>query len=202
MEKAKEILRLSQMGLSLRDVASGTECSLGMVNAVLARVMAAGIKEPLALKPELGSIIYPPGNGNVKAEPDFEYVDREMKKKGITLFLLWEEYKMGNPEGCMYSQFCSKYREYRKKNSVHMRKVYKAGERMLVDWAGLTMKYSNRSGQEKTAYVFVAVLPASSYMYAVPLDDMKMGNWIEGHARLNILAASPAFWFLTILGQR
>ena len=92
MEKAKEILRLSQMGLSQRDVASGTGCSLGMVNAVLARITEAGIKNPLSLDTKaLGSIIYPPGKDNGKAEPDFEYVDREMKKKGVTLFILWEE---------------------------------------------------------------------------------------------------------------
>ena len=184
MEKAKEILRLSQMGLSQREVASGTGCSLGMVNAVLARVMEAGVQDPLSLETkELGAIIYPAGKGNGtgKGEPDFEHVDREIKKKGITLFLLWEEYKMSNPEGCMYSQFCAKYRSYRKKNTVYMRKTYKAGERMMVDWAGLTMKYSNGSGEEKTAYVFVAVLPASSYMYAQPLDDMKIENWITGH---------------------
>ena len=82
----------------------------------------------------------------------------------------------------MYTQFCTKYREYRKKNSVYMRKVYKAGERMLVDWAGLTMKYNEpKSGKEKTAYVFVAVLPASSYLYAQAFCDMKMASWISGH---------------------
>ena len=185
MEKAKEILRLSlEMGLSQRDTASATGCSLGMVNAVLARVQEAGIKNPLSLETkELGSIIYPPGNGKGKAEPDFEYIDREMKKKGITLFLLWEEYKLENPDGCMYTQFCEKYRKYRKNNSVYMRKFYKAGEKMLVDWAGLTMKYSNGKGIERTAYIFVAVLPASSYLYAQPSADMKMENWIEGHVK-------------------
>jgi len=66
-------------------------------------------------------------------------------------------------------------------NSVYMRKVYKAGERMLVDWAGVTMKYSNGKGEEKTVYIFVAVLPASSYLYAEPFEDMKMENWIQGH---------------------
>ena len=185
MEKAKEILRLSlEMGLSQRETASATGCSLGMVNAVLARVQEAGIKNPLSLETkELGSIIYPPGNGKGKSELNFEYIDREMKKKGITLFLLWEEYKMENPEGCMYTQFCEKYRKYRKNNSVYMRKLYKAGEKMLVDWAGITMKYSTGKGIEKTAYVFVAVLPASSYLYAQPLTDMKMENWIEGHVQ-------------------
>jgi transposase len=182
MEKAKEILRLSQMGLSQRDVADGTGCSLGMVNAVLARIKGAGVLDPLSLgTKELGSIIYPPGKSSEKTEPDFEQVDREMKKKGVTLFLLWEEYRMTDPEGCMYSQFCAKYREYRKMNSVYMRKIYKAGERMLVDWAGLTMKYSNGKNEEETVYIFVAVLPASSFLYAQPLRDMKMESWIEGH---------------------
>jgi len=183
MEKAKEILRLTlETGLSQRETASATGCSLGMVNAVLARVQEAGVKNPLSLETkELGSIVYPPGNGKRKPEPDFEYMDREMKKKGVTLFLLWEEYKTENPEGYMYTQFCEKFRKYRKNNSVYMRKFYKAGEKMLVDWAGLTMKYSTGKGVEKTAYVFVAVLPASSYLYAEPLADMKMENWIEGH---------------------
>ena len=117
------------------------------------------------------------------AEPDFAHIDREIKKKGVTLFLLWEEYKLAHPEGCMYTQFCTRYREYRKKNAVYMRKVYKAGERMLVDWAGLTMKYWEEGKNEKPAYFFVAVLPASSYLYALPLSDMKTANWIEGHVQ-------------------
>ena len=182
MEKAKEILELSlKMGLSQRDVARGTGCSLGMVNAVLARVKEAGVTDPLSLDTkELGSIVYPAEKGKRKAEPDFEYIDLEMKKKGVTMFLLWEEYKLRHPQGYMYTQFCTKYREYRKKNSVYMRKVYKAGERVLVDWAGLTMKYIE-GGHEKTAYVFVAVLPASSFLYAQPFPDMKMESWISGH---------------------
>ena len=182
MEKAREILRLSQMGLSQRDVAGATGCSLGTVNGVLARVRAAGVKDPLILETkELGSILYPPVKSTGKIEPDYEHIDREMKKKGVTLFLLWEEYKMNNPDGYMYTQFCTKYREYRKKNSVYMRKFYKAGERMMADWAGLTMSYSRAKGIEKKVYVFVAVLPASSYLYAEPLNDMRMESWISAH---------------------
>jgi len=117
-----------------------------------------------------------------------------MKKKGVTLTLLWEEYKMQNPDGYMYTQFCDKYREYRKQNSVYMRKVYKAGERMMVDWAGLTMKYWE-DATEKTAYFFVAVLPASSYLYAQPFADMKMASWTEGHIHaLEYFGGVPHLW--------
>lgn len=181
MEKAKEILRLSLKGLSQRDVASATGCSLGMVSTVLSRVKESGVSDPLGIDTkELGAIIYPSVKEKVKAEPDYAYIDRELKKKGITLTVLWEEYKIQHPKGYMYTQFCDNYREYRKKNSVYMRKVYKAGERMMVDWAGLTMKYMEE-GRERAAYIFVAVLPASSYLYAQPLADMKMASWIEGH---------------------
>src|SRR5215469_1503870 len=165
MEKAKEILRLSlQMGLSQREVASGTGCSLGMVSMVLGKVKDANLKDPFSLSDkELGSIIYPPAKEKDKPEPDYAHIDRELKKKGVTLTVLWEEYKTKNPGGYMYTQFCDKYRKYRKKNSVYMRKAYKAGERVMVDWAGLTVKYWE-DGREKTAYVFVAVLPASSHL--------------------------------------
>jgi len=186
MEKAKEILRLSlQMGLSQRDVAKGTGCSLGMINMVLSRVKEAGLTDPFSLNDkELGAIIYPQSKEQDKPEPDFQYIDREIKKKGVTLFLLWEEYKVGFPNGYMYTQFCTKYREWRKKNSVYMRKTYKAGERMLVDWAGLAMQYYDYTGRTesiKTVYVFVAVLPASGIIYAHPFNDMKMESWIQGH---------------------
>jgi len=186
MEKAKEILRLAlQMGLSQRDVAKGTGCSLGMINTVLSRVKEAGLIDPFSLSDkELGSIIYPPSKEQEKAEPDFKYINQELKKKGVTLNLLWEEYKLKYPNGYMYTQFCTKYREWRKKNSVYMRKIYKAGERVLVDWAGLTMHYYDITGRTEnmiTVYVFVAVLPASSYVYAQPFSDMKMESWIAGH---------------------
>jgi transposase len=151
----------------------------------LSRVKDANLTDPFSLSDkELGSIIYPPIKGKEKPEPDFPHINREMKKKGVTLGLLWEEYKAHHPGGYMYTQFCAKYREYRKSNSVYMRKVYKAGERMLVDWSGVTMQYhdcSVRGENTKPAYVFVAVLPASSYIYAEPFANMKMENWIQGH---------------------
>jgi transposase len=187
MEKAREILRLSyELGLSQRDVAQGTGCSLGKVSAVLAKVREAGIADPLALRSkELGSLLYPPvkQQEGAKVEPDLEYIDREMKRKGVTLFLLWEEYKTEHPDGYMYTQFCKRYREYRKKNQVYLRKVYKAGERVLVDWAGLTMHYADGNEKNYQAYLFVATLPASAYLYTEPFRDMKLESWIDAHIR-------------------
>ena len=111
MEKAKEILRLSlTKGLNQRDVASATGCSLGMVSKVLLRVQEAKVADPLGLDAkELGSIIYPSAKATGKAEPDYACIDRELKKKGVTLTVLWEEYKIQNPQGYMHTPFCDKY---------------------------------------------------------------------------------------------
>ena len=183
MEKAREILRLEDAGMTQREIAASTGCSLGNVNRVLSRVKAAGIADPLALKSrELGAIIYPAQEaGTDRAEPDLAYIQREMQKKGVTLTLLWEEYKAAHPEGLMLSQFCERYRRYCKQNAVYMRKSYTAGERLLVDWAGQTIHYTDRFGGQVKVMLFVATLPASSYLYVEPCADMGQESWNMAH---------------------
>jgi transposase len=108
----------------------------------------------------------------------------EMKKKHVTLMLLWEEYKEKHPDGIMYTQFCERYRKFKKDNQISLRKEHKAGEEMEVDWAGDTMSYVDPStGEIITAYIFVAVLPASAYPFAYAYGDMKTPNWIDAHVR-------------------
>jgi transposase len=186
MDKAREILRQHyEVGLSQRDIAESVKVSLGTVSGVLAKARAAGISYPVPMSnKELGSILYPPkerGGESGHAEPDMEYVHREMQKKGVTLTLLWEEYKTEHADGLMFTQFCERYRIFRKSNDVYMRKVYKAGERAMVDWAGETMKYTDAAGEEHKVYLFVATLPASSYLYAEPFRDMGQQAWIDAH---------------------
>ncbi|MEN6360314.1 MAG: IS21 family transposase [Smithella sp.] len=187
MDKAKEILRLhNNVGLSQRDIAKSVGCSLGTVSSVLLKAREAGIEYPNQLtSKELGTLLYPSvekKQGVAKPEPDLEYIHHEMGLKGVTLQLLWEEYKIEHPDGLMYTQFCERYRNFRKQNDVYMRRHYKAGERVMIDWAGLTMHYYQDS-EEKTAYIFVADLPATSYLYVEPFRDMAMSSWIEGHVK-------------------
>ena len=177
MDKAREILRQHfEVGLSQREIADSVKVSLGTVSGILAKARAAGINYPVKLNnKELGSILYPAveKDGNQKyAEPDMEYVHREMQKKGVTLTLLWEEYKTEHPDGLMFTQFCTRYRAFRKMNDVYMRKIYKAGERVMVDWAGDTMSYTDGAGEKHPVYLFVGALPASSYLYVEPFRDM------------------------------
>ena len=169
VEKTKEILRLhDELGLSQREIAAATGCSLGTVSSTLSKAKAADITYPVEMTAkQLGSALYPPkdGTGEEKhSEPDLENIHREMQRKGVTLTLLWEEYKTAHPDGLMYTQFCQRYRDFRKQNDVYMRKQYKSGERLETDWAGLTLPY----GEGQKAYFFVAALPPGSAFHTCP----------------------------------
>jgi transposase len=184
MGNIKEILKFSASGLSRREIAAATGSSLGTVHAVISRINASGVKDPLALKEhELGAIVYPTAKAaaGTKPEPDLEFIHAEMKRPGVTLNLLWEEYKMQHPDGYGRSQFCARYFKFRKQNDVYLRKTYKAADQAMVDWAGQTMAYHDSRGNEHTVYFFVAILPATSLIYAEPFADMKLESWIQAH---------------------
>lgn len=187
MSKVKEILRLKyDVGLSLRDIATSCNCGKSTVDDILKRAQNASITWPCELNDkELLSLIYPPAERDSKyTEPDLEYIFREMKKKNVTLMLLWEEYKSDNPNGLMYTQFCERYKRFKKTNQISLRIEHKAGEEMQVDWAGSTIPYFDSAlGEERKAYIFVAVLPASSYPFAYAYKDMTQPNWLDAHVR-------------------
>ena len=187
MLRAREILRLkNEVDLSLREIAQACECGKTTVAEILSRAERAGIKWPVEQNDkQLMTALYPPVANNISPpEPDMEYVFSEMKKKGITLMLLWEEYKEKYPGGIMYTQFCERYRDFKKDNKLSLHKEHKAGEEMEVDWAGQTMSYVDTpTGEVKEAYVFVAVLPASAYPFAYAYSNMKTPSWIDAHVR-------------------
>jgi transposase len=185
MLKAREILRLKhEVQLSLREIGQACNCGKTTVAEVLGRAEKAGIMWPIELSDkQLMSMLYPPFESkNSPSEPDMEYIFREMKKKSVTLMLLWEEYKEKYPDGIMYTQFCDRYRNFKKDNQISMHKEHKAGEEVEVDWAGDTISYVDReTGEIKPAYVFVSVLPASAYPFAYAFEDTKIPTWINAH---------------------
>ena len=187
MPRAREILRLKHdVRLSIREIAQACNCGKSTVAEILDRAEKAGITWSTDCNDkQLMSFLYPPIEKNDSTpEPDMEYVFREMRKKGVTLMLLWEEYKERHPEGIMYSQFCERYNNFKKDNKISMHKEHKAGEEVEVDWTGSTLSYVNaETGEVKEAYVFVAVLPASSYPFAYAYADTKAANWIDAHVR-------------------
>ncbi len=187
MSKVREVLRLKfEIGLSLRDIAASCNCGKSTVEDIFKRVQNENITWPCNLSDkELLSRIYPPVENQHKSSAlDLNYIYSEMKKKNVTLMLLWEEYKRDNPEGLMYSQFCDHYRSFKKSNQITMNIEHKAGEEIQVDWAGSTLLYiDTTTGEEKKVYIFVSVLPASSYPFAYAYENMTLPNWIDAHVR-------------------
>ena len=121
MLKARKILRLKhQVGLSLREIGQSCSCGKTTVSEILKRAESAGIAWPIELNDkQLISLLYPPiEKEGLPPEPDIEYIFYEMKKKGVTLMLLWEEYKEKHPDGVMYTQFCERYRRFKKNNAI------------------------------------------------------------------------------------
>ncbi|MHC4397765.1 MAG: IS21 family transposase, partial [Planctomycetota bacterium] len=188
MRKIREVLRLKYTSkLSRRQIA--TSCNLGRTTTrtYLERAEQAGITWPLPKDLDdtaLEQLLYPSGI-RYQAGPDFQHIHNELKRKGMTLYLLWEEYKGINPDGVSYSRFCQLYRGF--KNQLHpvMRQNHKAGEKAFVDYAGLTVGYVDReTGEIFQAQIFVGVLGASNYTYAEATRSQSLPDWIGSHVRM------------------
>ncbi|RLC38503.1 MAG: hypothetical protein DRH33_04430 [Candidatus Nealsonbacteria bacterium] len=169
MPKTRQILRLRhELGLSLREIGQACNCGKTTVSEILMRAKDAEIVWPIDLSDkQLMSRLYPPTETRTSThKPDMEYTFCEMKKKKVTLMLLWEEYKEKHPGGIMYTQFCDRYRKFKKVNKISLHKEHKAGEEMEVDWAGDHISYVKPgTGEIMAASLFVAVLPASAYLF-------------------------------------
>ena len=191
MRKIREVLRLKwSLGLSHRAI--GRSCGIGhtVVTEYLKRAEKAGLGWPLA--PELDNgqlekLLFPPPIQIASSQrplPDWAKLHRELKRKGVTLSLLWEEYKAETPEGFQYSRFCERYAEWAGRLDVVMRQEHRAGEKLFVDYAGQTMAVVDRAtGEVKEAQLFVGVLGASSYTFAEATWTQGLSDWIGSHVR-------------------
>ena len=190
MRKTKEILRLKlDVGLSNRQIARATGVSCSTVSETVGRLKAAGLGWPLpegtseaALERRLyrrrGEVVV-----DVR-EPDWEHVRSELARKHVTLMLLWGEYKQAHPQGYQYSWFCERYRTWAAKIDVVMRSEHKAGEKLFVDWAGDTLAVvDGETGEVRPAYLFLAVLGASSYTYVEASLSQDTQAFLAAHSR-------------------
>jgi transposase len=111
-----------------------------------------------------------------------EYLHQELKKKGVTLQLLWHEYKAANPDGYQYSRFCYHYQQWVQKLDPCLRQEYRAGEKLFVDYAGQTMEITDPgTGEIREVQIFVATLGASSYTFAEATLSQNLPSWIQSH---------------------
>jgi transposase len=189
MRKIREVLRL-RLGHKLpqRAVAQSLRLSQGAISGYLGRARRAGLSWPLpeGLDDEqLEALLFPPPPAvapDQRPVPDWAVVHRELRRPNVTLALLWEEYRTGAAEGFGYSWFCGLYREWVGRLKPTLRQVHIAGERLFVDFAGHTMEViDGATGEIRRAEIFVAVLGASSFIYAEATWSQTLPDWIAAH---------------------
>ena len=116
--------------------------------------------------------------------PDWSEVHRELRRKGVTMALLWQEYKESHPDGYQYSWFCKLYNIWSGKVDLVMRQEHRAGEKLFIDYAGHTAPIVNRmTGEINQAQIFVAVFGASNSTYAEATMTQQLPDWIGSHVR-------------------
>ncbi len=191
MRKIRETLRLHHdSGLGQRPISRCLNISRTTVGDYLHRAKIAGVGWPLPetlTDQQLYSLLFPsavPVAPVVRSLPDCVTLHTELKRKGVTLMLLWEEYQAEHPQGYRYSHFCELYRRWARKLKISMRQVHTAGEKLFVDYAGQTLPIVNpHTGEIAEAQIFVAVLGASSYTFAEATLSQNLPDWLGSHRR-------------------
>jgi len=202
MRKIREILRLRlDAGLSLRQIRASTKVSLGAIQKLLARADELGLSWPLPGDlddPALARLFYPGADTRASRRyqvPDWATVHQQLKRKGVTKQLVWEEYTQLYPNRCYsYSQFCERYARWRARQKRSMRQSHRAGEKCFVDYCGQTVPVVHPdTGEVREAQVFVGVLGASNYTYAEATWSQSLPDWLASHVRmLAYFGGSPA----------
>ena len=192
MRKIAEILRLKhQAGLSDRQIAHSCGVGHPTVGKYLSLASAAGLSWPL---PEgmdeagLHERLFPSSADAVvpaRALPDMAHIHQELRRPHVTLQLLWEEYRRSHADGYGYTQFCEYYKRWKAPLCVTLRQQHVAGEKTFLDWAGKTAWWVDAdTGERHPGYLFVGVLGASDYVFAVACPNQQLSCWIDAHIQM------------------
>lgn len=190
MRKVKEALRLHAERRSIRSIAQSLGVAHSTVSEYLRRARAAALRWPLppeVTDAELEKHLFPvPAASPVaRAVPEWSEMHRELSRKGVTLQLLWLEYKETHADGYQYSQFCEHYRRWCGTLDLVLRQPHKAGEKVFVDYAGQTAPLIDReTGELHPAQIFVGVLGASNFTYAEATWTQELPDWIGAHVHM------------------
>ncbi|MDP1534747.1 MAG: IS21 family transposase, partial [Rubrivivax sp.] len=186
MRKIKDVLRLKlDAQLSHERIAASLGISKGVVAKYVGAAAAADLDwaqvqllDEAALKHRLLGV---PQRASGFVTPDYGRMHQELRRKGMTLMLLWEEHVGQHPgqNTHRYSQFCENYRRYAKTLKRSMRQIHRAGEKLFIDFAGPTIGLTDGS----RAHIFVAALGASSYTFACATPRETMADWLGACAR-------------------
>lgn len=194
MRKIREVLRLHSLGLKQRQIARACAIGQSTVSDYIKLSEAASVQwvdiagwDDKQLMAKLVPCT-PPADQNDRGrlpQPDYAAIHAELQKhKHLTLQLVWEEYRVQQPEGYRYSRFCELYQRWRKKQEVTLRQEHRPGEKLFVDYAGATIPIQDpATGEVRQAQLFVAVLGASNYTFADVTWTQNLQDWIGSHLR-------------------
>ena len=186
MRKIRDVRRLKlEAKLSHQQIAAALDISKGVVTKYVALVKAANLDwaqiqllDDTALHNRLLAI---PQRISAFVQPDYGRIHQELRRKGMTLMLLWQEHVEQHSEHSTYryTQFCERYRRYAKSLKRSMRQTHRAGEKLFIDYAGPTIGLADGS----RANIFVAALGASSYTFACATERQTMADWLGATAQ-------------------
>ncbi len=190
MGKILDTLRLKfESNFSHNKIARTLQISKGAVAKYLQLFIALKLSWPLPDEVDeaaLDALFFPSRtHSTVFVEPDCPDIYHQLKRKGVTLQLLWSEYSAKEPSrSYRYSQYCSRYREWRARQKRSMRQTHYAGDKLFIDYCGPTMPINDSSsGEILQAQIFVAVMGASNYTYAEATRSQQLHDWIDSHQR-------------------
>lgn len=200
MSTIREILRvLFSGGMSYRDVGS----ALGVSHNTVSRYDRLRIEKRLTLDDidgmddnSLDSCFNARSLAcdERKPLPDFEHMHTELKIRGVTLELLWQEYREHYPSGYSYVHIARLYKRWARKLNITMRQIHRSGEKLFVDYSGKRLAITNpKTGEVVMAEVFVAVLGASSKTYVEAGRSQQEPDWLKANANaLTYFGGVPA----------
>ena len=202
MRRFQQVLRLKhEAHLSNRAIARACSVGVGTVSNYLVRAKTAGLSWPLPVgmdETTLEAKLFPPAppSGTPRPAPECAWMHQELRRPGVTLQLLWQEYLENHPDGLRYTQFCARYRHWRSKLRPAMRQVHRAGEKAFVDFSGKRPSIVDRStGQVDEVELFIGVLGASSYTYAEATASQQLECWIGAHeGMVQYFGGSSEIW--------
>lgn len=189
MRRVREVLRLRHvLGMSDRLIAQSLGIGKTTVGEYVCRAKVIGITWPVPEEiddAELERRLFtaPSFEERPKRPPlDWSRLHEELKRRGVTLMLLWLEYRADEPDGFGYSRFCGLYGDWRRSVSATMRQTHAAGEKLFVDFAGDTVAVIDPvTGDTRQAHIFVSALGASNFTYAEARWSEGLADWIGVH---------------------
>ena len=194
MTKYREIIRLTGLGFSQRNIMASCGVAQKTVVKVQKRARELNISWPLdesMTDTELQRLMSSKESSvsQNKRMPDYDYIHKELLRNGVSKKLLWTEYmedcRANGDEPLMYSQFCHHIQQDEQKRRATMHINRKPGEQVEVDWAGDPATIIDPdTGEITKAYIFVGVMTYSQYAYVEAFLDMKQKSWINAHVHM------------------